>query len=287
MRYPKRVPSSENAINVAREAPSASRSVERVEALVLAGRRGGEDPVARAAGVSHKALAPLRGRPLLAHVLAALRAVPAIARVTISIDDPEALRSHTEFGPALAAGEFALHASGTSPADSVRSFIEQSGSTLVLVTTADHPLLTAATIEQFLAGALASGSDLALALVPDSALLSVAPHNKRTWLRLGGERFTGANLFLARSPGAANVAAFWRRAEGLRKEPWRLAAIFGALTLARFLAGRLGLEDAMAAVSKATGASVRAVRLTDGHAGIDVDTLADFALVEKLLGERP
>jgi molybdopterin-guanine dinucleotide biosynthesis protein A len=253
-----------------------------VEALVLAGRRGGEDAVARAAGVSHKALAPLRGRPLLAHVLAALRAVPAIARVTISIDDPEALRTH----PELAAGEFALHASGTSPADSVRDFIERSGSALVLVTTADHPLLTASTIEQFLAGALASGSDLALALVPDHAVLFVAPHNKRTWLRLGRERFTGANLFLARSPGAAKVAAFWRRAEGFRKEPWRLAAVFGALTLARFAAGRLGLEDAMEAVSKATGARVRAVRLTDGHAGIDVDTPADFALVEKLLGER-
>lgn len=286
MRYSSRVPNPRDATNVARRAPSASRSAERVEALVLAGRRGGEDAVARAAGVSHKALAPLRGRPLLAHVLAALRAVPAIARVTISIDDPEALRSHPEFGAALAAGEFALHASGTSPADSVRDFIEQSGGASVLVTTADHPLLTASTIEQFLAGALASGSDLTLALVPDHAVLGVAPNNKRTWLRLGRERFTGANLFLARSPGAAKVAAFWRRAEGFRKEPWRLAAVFGAFTLARFLAGRLSLEDAMAAVSKATGARVGAVRLTDGHAGIDVDTPADFALVEKLLGER-
>ncbi len=253
---------------------------------MLAGRRGGEDPVAHAAGISHKALAKLGGRPLLAHVLAALRAVPAVARVTISIDDPEALRSHPEFGPALAAGEFALHASGTSPADSVRDFVEQCGSGLVLVTTADHPLLTSAAINEFLASALASGSDLTLALVPDSAVLSVAPNNKRTWLRLGRERFTGANLFLARSPGAAKVAAFWRRAEGFRKEPWRLAAVFGAITLARFLAGRLPLEDALAAISKATGASISAVRLTDGHAGIDVDTPADFALVEKLLGER-
>lgn len=225
----------------------------------------------------------MHGRPLLSYVLAALREVPAVGRITISIDDPEALRRHPEFGPALAAGDLDLHPSCRSPADSVRDFVERTGSRAVLVTTADHPLLRGATVERFVAEALAGESDLAVALVPDSAVLAVAPHNKRTWLRLGAERFTGANLFLARSPGAANVAAFWRKAEGVRKEPWRLAAIFGAVTLARFLAGRLPLDAALAAISRATGARIAAVRLSDGRAGIDVDKPDDFALVEALL----
>jgi GTP:adenosylcobinamide-phosphate guanylyltransferase len=264
-------------------AGAKQQRVERVDALVLAGRRGGVDPVASAAGVSHKALAPIHGRPLLSYVLAALREVPAIARITISIEDAGVLRRHPEFGPALASGELGLHQSGTSPADSVRDFVERSGAGAVLVTTADHPLLTGEIVRGFVADALAGASDLAVALVPDSALLAIAPHNKRTWLRLGGERFTGANLFLARPPGAAKVAAFWRKAEGLRKEPWRLAALFGAVTLARFMAGRLPLDAALAAISKATGARIGAVRLRDGRAGIDVDKLEDLALVEKLL----
>lgn len=259
---------------------------ERVQALVLAGRRGGEDPVARAAGVSHKALAPLLGEPLLAHVLRALRAVAAVERVTLSVDDPRAFRAHPALAADLASGALALHASGSSPADSVRDFIERASGQPVLVTTADHPLLRAQTIDQFLVEALAGGSDLTLALVPDAALLARVPHSKRTWLRLGRERFTGANLFLARPPGAARVAAFWRKAEKVRKEPWRLAALFGALTLARFVAGRLPLDDALAAVSKATGARIGAVRLTDGEAGIDVDTPDDLALAEKLLRQR-
>ncbi len=265
--------------------PSKTQRTEAIEALVLAGRRGGEDAVARAAGVSHKALALLHGRPLLSYVLEALRGVPAIRRVTISIDDPEVLRAHPEFGPALAAGELALHASGSSPADSVRDFVERSGNATVLVTTADHPLLSAETVRAFVEAALASASDLSVALVPDSAVLAVAPHNQRTWLRLGAQRLTGANLFLARSPGAAKVAAFWRQAESFRKEPWRLAAVFGALTLARFVAGRLSLDAALAAISKATGARIHAVIVTDGRAGIDVDKLEDFALVERLLGK--
>jgi len=259
------------------------KRLDHVDALVLAGRRGGVDPVASAAGVSHKALAPVHGRPLLSYVLAALREVPAVARITISIEDAGALRRHPEFGPAIARGELGLHRSGTSPADSVRDFVERTGSEAVLVTTADHPLLTGETVRDFIAEALAGGSDLVVALVPDGALLAVAPHSKRTWLRLGGERFTGANLFLARSPGAAKVAAFWRKAEGVRKEPWRLAALFGAVTLARFMAGRLPLDAALAAISRATGARVGAVRLVDGRAGIDVDKLDDLVLVEKLL----
>jgi len=273
LRYPGRV-------------PNARKGADAIEALVLAGRRAAQDPVARAAGVSHKALAPLHGRPLLAHVLAALRAVPAVRAITISVDDPAPFRRHPDFGPAIAAGQLALHASGSSPADSVRDFVEKSGASLVLVTTADHPLLTAETVRAFLDEALASGSDLVVALVPAKAVLALAPHNKRTWLALGRERLTGANLFLARSPGAARVAAFWRKAERFRKEPWRLAAVFGALTLARFMAGRLSLEAALAAISKASGAQIRAVRLTDGRAGIDVDKPEDFALVEKLMRER-
>jgi molybdopterin-guanine dinucleotide biosynthesis protein A len=256
----------------------------RVDALVLAGRRrGGDDAVAQQHGVTHKALAPLHGRPLLAHVLSALRAAPEIARITVSVDDPRALETHPEFGPQLARGELALHRSGTSPADSVRDFVETTGSAITLVTTADHPLLRVETVRAFLHEALAREADLAVALVPDHAVLAAAPGSQRTWLKLGGERFTGANLFLARTPGAARVAAFWRKAEGFRKEPWRLAAVFGAVTLARFAAGRLPLEAAIAAISKATGARIAAVRLDDGRAGIDVDKPEDFALAERLL----
>jgi CTP:molybdopterin cytidylyltransferase MocA len=262
--------------------PSKPTRTPTVDALVLAGRRGGEDPVARAAGVSHKALAPLHGRALIEWVLEALRGVPEVASITISTDDPEPLRSHPALGPALAAGALALHRSGTSPADSVRDFVERSGSAAVLVTTADHPLLSAETVRGFVAAALASGADLCVALVPERAVLAVAPQGKRTWLKLGRARLTGANLFLARSPGAAKVAAFWRKAEGFRKEPWRLASVFGAVTLARFMAGRLSLDAAMAAVSKATGAHIHAVLLEDGRAGIDVDKLDDLALVEQL-----
>jgi GTP:adenosylcobinamide-phosphate guanylyltransferase len=57
-------------------------------ALVLAGSRGGADPVAAYAGVSHKALIMLGGETLLARVVAALRAAGA-ERVAVISSHPE------------------------------------------------------------------------------------------------------------------------------------------------------------------------------------------------------
>ena len=56
--------------------------------LVLAGRRGPTDPVAQAAGCSHKALVPIAGVPMLVRVLRELRAVPHVKQIAVSIDDP-------------------------------------------------------------------------------------------------------------------------------------------------------------------------------------------------------
>ncbi len=60
--------------------------MQGLTALVLAGTRPGGDPLAQAAGVSHKALIPIGGVPMLQRVLVALAAVPAVARIVVVID---------------------------------------------------------------------------------------------------------------------------------------------------------------------------------------------------------
>src|SRR5579862_7390391 len=58
-------------------------------ALVLAGTRPGGDQLARAAGVSHKALAHVAGISMLARVLDTLRATAAVRRVVVCGIDRE------------------------------------------------------------------------------------------------------------------------------------------------------------------------------------------------------
>ena len=62
--------------------------------LILAGSRGPADPVARLAGVSHKAFAPIAGIPMLVRVVRALTASPAVGTIHIAIERPDLVRDH-------------------------------------------------------------------------------------------------------------------------------------------------------------------------------------------------
>src|SRR6187399_329860 len=56
-------------------------------AIVLAGQRNGAvNPLAVRAGVSHKCLVPIGGKPLIAHVLGTLVALPELAEIRISVE---------------------------------------------------------------------------------------------------------------------------------------------------------------------------------------------------------
>ncbi|MGH6914095.1 MAG: spore coat biosynthesis protein F, partial [Geminicoccales bacterium] len=60
-------------------------------ALVLAGSRGPDDPVARARGVAHKCLAPVAGVPMLVRVALTLAACPSVGRIRVALEDPALL----------------------------------------------------------------------------------------------------------------------------------------------------------------------------------------------------
>ena len=91
-------------------------------ALVLAGRRGPDDPLASSRGASHRALLPVAGVPMLARVLTALRGARHVARIWISIDAPEVLESVPELA---AFRDVSLHRSKESPARSVADALDE------------------------------------------------------------------------------------------------------------------------------------------------------------------
>lgn len=256
-------------------------------ALVLAGRRGPGEPVAAAAGLSHKALVPVAGVPMLLRVVRSLRASRSVGRIVISIDEPSALEGLVELSSPAGSSAVELHASLGSPSASVLDCFERLGPRVpLLLTTADHPLLTAEMIDYFCAAAEASHGDVAVAVVEAAVVRARFPDARRTFIPLRGEHVTGANLFVLRTPGASRAVAFWRRAERHRKQPWRLIAAFGVPTLVRFALRRLDLEAALERASAVMGARVEGVRMPFAECAIDVDRLADLALAEQILAER-
>jgi GTP:adenosylcobinamide-phosphate guanylyltransferase len=254
--------------------------VSSIDALILAGSRGPNDPIALLGGVPHKALTPIAGRPMLAYVLDAVRGVPDVGRIFICIDAATDLRHVAD------EAAFVRISPASSPAASVASALAAiDGDRPLLITTADHPLLTPEMIRYFLDHAV-QGADLSVGLAEAERISAAFPEGKRTFYRLAGKGFSGCNLFLARRPGAGRVAEYWRRMEAHRKNPLRLVREIGLGALVRYALGRLTLNGAFEHVSRLTHATVEPVILPFAEAATDVDKEADYVLVDRLLTAR-
>ncbi len=253
-----------------------------ITALVLAGRRpgGGADPMAATAGVSHKALLPVAGVPMLLRVVSALRASPAVGRIAVSVEAPEETLSGLEGLEGVL-----LRPAAPSPARSAAAALAEFGAPL-LVATADHALLTPDMVERFVS-AVPGGVAAAAALARRETVLAAYPDARRTWLRFRDGAFTGCNLFLlAEAEGAARAVVFWRRVEAERKRPLAMARLLGPLFLLRFALGRLTLRAALDALGRRCGARLAAVEMPFADAAVDVDKPEDLALVEAVLRQR-
>lgn len=257
-------------------------------AVVLAGRRGPDDPLARAAGAPHRALLEIEGEPMLLRVVARLLARTGLSRLIVNIDAPELLEQLPGIPEARASGRLEIMRSTDSPSRSVLESLDRADleGGAVLVTTADHALLDDAMLDGFLAGSADSGADLTVGLVPRRAIAARFPEARRTYLHFRDEAYSGANLFLFRTPAARRAALFWQRVESQRKRPWRIARAFGPVNLVLFMARRLTLGSAFERASRVVGARIAAIPLPIAEAAVDVDKLEDLELVRRILAGR-
>ena len=261
---------------------------ETYAGLVLAGRREGADPFAEAVGASHRALIPVHGIPMLLRVLRCLESAREISRCTVSIDRPALLESVPELATQLQSGRLACHRSLDSVSRSVAGALDQLGLETgpVFVTTADHALLTPEMVDHCTAAADQSDADLLVGLVSKTQIRARYPDTTRTYIPLRGEAWSGANVFVFRTPASRRAAEFWGRAERHRKQPWRLARAIGFGALLRFALRRLDLDAAFVHLSHAAGCRIAPLRLPFAEAAIDVDRESDLELAEQILAAR-
>lgn len=255
-------------------------------ALILAGRRHEGDSVANFAGVSHKALAPINGVPMLLRLYRTLRQVDGIANIHVCIDDAALLNTVPELAAAREVGTLKIIKPEASPAASLSVALDVIGlDRPLLTTTADHPLLTPAMVSHMVQ-MTPPEAEFGVGLAAAELVTAAYPNAIRTFYRFKRERFSGCNLFLARGRNARRVTEYWQRMERHRKKPWRLVWEIGPLTLLRMVSGQLSLEDAFQHVSRLTGAFICPVLLPFAEAPIDVDKPADFELVTEILRRR-
>jgi GTP:adenosylcobinamide-phosphate guanylyltransferase len=256
-------------------------------ALVLAGRRGPADPVADAAGLSHKCLVPAAGVPMLARVVEALAASRSVRRIAVSIEDPDVVADLRPLTALRADGRLVVLAGAATPSLSALAAAETLDKPHpFVITTADHALLTPDLVDFFVAAAIETGADIVAGLVPAELVIAAYPRSKRTFLRFRDGSYSSCNLFCVVTDKGLRVLRFWRRVEQDRKRPWRIARAFGIGTLVLYVIGRLTLAQALARLSRVLEVDARAVVVPFAEAAIDVDKPSDLALVEEILGRR-
>ena len=146
---------------------------------------------------------------MLLWVLRALAESPSIGRIAVSLDDPGGLESLPDLGVTDVKDKIIAAPTGESPGDSVLRTLETLDDPWpVLVTTADHPLLSAEMVEHFCAAA-PEDADVAVAVAPASLIRRAYPGAVRTYYRFAGGAYSGCNLYCLRTPAARQAVAFW------------------------------------------------------------------------------
>jgi len=249
-------------------------------ALVLAGSRPGTDAFAQSHGTDLKALIRVGGEAMVRRPVAALLGSSRIAAVRVLAQQPDRIAAVLPADPRLTVA----HSGATIAATLDAICNDPTVKWPVLVTTADHALLDAAMIDDY--STKAEGADIAIAVVERSALLARLPASRRTWIKLKGGAYSGANLFLLASPNVATAIALWRSVEQDRKKGMRLLLAMGPTLFLGAVLRLLTLDQAARRISRKLGLEIRAIVMANPLAAVDVDKPEDHALVETLLKER-
>ena len=264
------------------------KSQQAFTAIVLAADRGPDDPVARSAGVPCKSLTPVAGIPMVFRVINALETTSEVDAIILCGPPEPILTQALELADLIAAGgNLNWYANQETPSTSAYYVLQRLPEEVpVLLTTADHALLNARILDYFCSHARATGCDVVAGIARHEAVAAAYPQTKRTATRLADGAYCGCNLFAFLTPRARLAADFWRQVESQRKNPLRVIRILGWAAVLRFLMGRLTLMEALDRLSRRLGFKAGAVIMPFAEAAVDVDSVSDLELVEKIVQKK-
>lgn len=253
--------------------------------LVLAGKRDGAlDPLAARAGVSHKAVIPVAGRPLIAHVLAALEAAWDDAKIVVSIHDPAVLDGVEEVRRLRDSGRLETVAAEAGIIESVEAAARDAQWPL-LITTGDNALVTVEALHKINAVGDERDVDGVIGLVSREAIQRAYPYKKKGFYEFRDVAISNCNLFWLRDVAALAAAEPFRGGGQFAKRKGELRRAFGLMNLIRFRFRMATVDGAMKHLSRRFGVKIAAHIFEDGKLAIDVDNEESLQATEDLMAE--
>ena len=264
-----------------------TRQTSKFTALILAADRAIGDPVAEATGAPCKSLSPVGGVPMVIRVIEALEASSEVDSCILCGPSREIISQSPEISQALSKDNIRWIPHRETPSTSTyEALLQIDQGKPVLVTTADHALLTPQIVDYFCSQARQTDYDLAVGLASYEMLCKAFPNCRRTVTKLKDGNFCSCNLFAFLTPESYSAANFWRQVEQQRKKPLRIVSVCGWITVLRFLLGQLTMEDGLRRISRRMGLKAGAIMMVQPEAAVDVDTVGDLALANKIIANR-
>lgn len=257
-------------------------------ALVLAGERPGGNALAQAMNSPSSLTLDLNGRAVIDWTLTAVTD----SRVTrvILIGPGEQALKHAALAPWLVRPDIERLAPAAGPAASALLGAKTAQYYPLLLTAADHALLQGEWIDFFCTRAnetaKETNADLVVGLVDYEQVQKRFPESRRTLLKFADGSCCGSNLFWLASKESQRVLELWSEFEALRKQPWKIAWGIGLGVCVRYLLGRLTSDQAFAALSQRCGAKIVSCKLTQPELAVDVDSVDDLELAQRVLRDR-
>ncbi|MCW8926550.1 MAG: NTP transferase domain-containing protein [Xanthomonadales bacterium] len=252
--------------------------------VVLAGERPGGSPLARRFDVSAGVMVPVAGKPCLERVLHALEGSHFVGGGIVCGPAADVISGDAKLRKLLRSPAHRWLEPAAGPAASAFAAMRKLDRYPCLLTSGDHALLTPAIVDDFCRQAQAQRRvHIVIGLVPYARVRTAWPQSQRTVLKFAEGGYCGANLFAILSPRGGRALTFWRQLENDRKHPLKIARYFGFGTLLRYAFGRLPLAEALHLLSEKAGCRIGHVLLDEPRAAVDVDSVADQRLAERIL----
>ncbi len=227
-----------------------------------------DDPLAEYTHDKPKALIPIAGKPMIAHVVDALagsRYVQDIIVVSLSPGAEVRFSTPVEYvpdaGDILNNVEAGLnHATAHYP-----------GTDGVLISSSDVPTITSPIVDAFIEECFRTDHDLYYSIVERSVMENRFPGSLRSYVHLREGDFAGGDLILVRPSMSLGRRELWRDLAAARKSALHQARLVGVGLFLRLLARRLSLSDAERRICKVLNVRGRAVPFPYAEVGMDVD----------------
>jgi GTP:adenosylcobinamide-phosphate guanylyltransferase len=257
--------------------------------LVLAARRPGVlEPLARAAGVTHKCMIPVHGKAMLERVVGALLDSTCCKHIYVCIDQPEVLETNAKLSGWLAEGLLTTIPAEGNLADSVLAAarVIPDEDWPIMITTGDNALHTPEIIRDFITGAQSAGAEVVLGITREEVVIAGIPEAGKSFHRVKDGGFSSCNLYALASKKALKAVNVFRGGGQFAKKHWRIFKAFGLMPFLLYKFKLVSIEQIIRRIGRGFGISVAPVFLPYDYGPIDIDDQVSFDLSERILKQR-